>query len=48
MLALRGGDQAQHHLEQRALACAVVADEAEHLAARDVEVDAIDRVQMAP
>jgi hypothetical protein len=40
-------DQAQHHLEQRALAGAVVADQAEQFAADDVEIDAVDRMHGA-
>ena len=40
-----GGHQAQDHLEQRALARAVVADEAEDLAALHAQVDAVHGVQ---
>ncbi len=46
-VAGRGRDQAQHHLEQRALARAVVADQAEDLARRDVQVHTVDGVQRA-
>ena len=46
-LARGGGREAQDHLEQRALARAVVADEAEDLAARDAQVDAVHGVQCA-
>ena len=39
--AAGGRQQAQHHLEQRAFACAVVADQAKHLAAMDVQRDRV-------
>ena len=35
--------RARHHLEQRGLAGAVVAEQADHLAGHDVEVDAVER-----
>src|SRR3990167_3452696 len=43
----RGLHQAQHHFEQRALARAVVPDQAENFAARDLQIDAIDGMQHA-
>jgi hypothetical protein len=46
-LAAGGRDQAQHHLEQRALAGAVVADQAEDLALGDVQVHAVDGMHAA-
>jgi hypothetical protein len=39
--------QAEHHLRRRALARAGLADETKRLAARDREVDAVERLQLA-
>jgi hypothetical protein len=41
------GDQAEHHLEQRALAGAVVADQAEEFARGDGQVDTFDGLHAA-
>ena len=43
--ALGGLVDAGYHLEQRGLACAVAADDAEDLAALDVEADVVQRVE---
>ena len=45
--ALAGGEQAGQHLHGRRLAAAVRAEEAEDLAARDLEGDAVDRDEVA-